>query len=151
MADKKITALSDIGSSVSSVDLLHIIDDPNGNPVNKKMSIANLFNYIPTFIAMSDAVDSITENESTVSNTTSITTISTTSASGSFTFADGVQGQIKVITMLAHGGGGNDATVNPANLAGGSSIAFTGVGNAVVLVYITSQWFVVSNYGCTIT
>lgn len=149
MADKKITALSDIGSSVSSVDLLHIIDDPNGNPVNKKMSIANLFNYIPTFIAMSDAVDSISESDSVVSNTTSITTISTGSASGTFTFADGVQGQIKVITMLAHGGYG--ATINPANLAGGSSITFTGVGNAVVLVYITSQWFVVSNNGCTIT
>lgn len=149
MADKKITALSDIGSSVSSVDLLHIIDDPNGNPVNKKMSIANLFNYIPTFIAMSDAVDSISESDSVVSNTTSITTISTGSASGTFTFADGVQGQIKVITMLAHGG--YDATINPANLAGGSSITFTGVGNAVVLVYITSQWFVVSNNGCTIT
>jgi len=149
MADKKITALSDIGSSVSSVDLLHIIDDPNGNPVNKKMSIANLFNYIPTFIAMSDAVDSISESDSAVSNTTSITTISTGSASGSFTFADGVQGQIKVIVMLADGG--YDATINPANLAGGSSITFTDVGDAVVLVYITSQWFVVSNNGCTIT
>ena len=149
MADKKITALSDIGSSVSSVDLLHIIDDPNGNPVNKKMSIANLFNYIPTFIAMSDAVDSISESDSAVSNTTSITTISTGSASGTFTFADGVQGQIKVIVMLADGG--YDATINPANLAGGSSITFTDVGNAVVLVYITSQWFVVSNNGCTIT
>lgn len=149
MADKKITALSDIGSSVSSVDLLHIIDDPNGNPVNKKMSIANLFNYIPTFIAMSDAVDSISESDSAVSNTTSITTISTGSASGSFTFADGVQGQIKVIVMLADGG--YDATINPANLAGGSSITFTDVGDAVMLVYITSQWFVVSNNGCTIT
>jgi len=149
MADKKITALSDIGSSVSSVDLLHIIDDPNGNPVNKKMSIANLFNYIPTFIAMNDAVDSISESDSAVSNTTSITTISTGSASGSFTFADGVQGQIKVIVMLADGG--YDATINPANLAGGSSITFTDVGDAVVLVYITSQWFVVSNNGCTIT
>ena len=149
MADKKITALSDIGSSVSSVDLLHIIDDPNGNPVNKKMSIANLFNYIPTFIAMSDAVDSISESDSVVSNTTSITTISTGSASGSFTFADGVQGQIKVIVMLADGG--YDATVTPANLAGGTNIAFTDVGDAVVLVYITSQWFVVSNNGCTIT
>lgn len=149
MADKKITALSDIGSSVSSVDLLHIIDDPNGNPVNKKMSIANLFNYIPTFIAMSDAVDSISESDSAVSNTTSITTISTGSASGTFTFADGVQGQIKVIVMLADGG--YDATINPANLAGGSSITFTDVGDAVVLVYITSQWFVVSNNGCTIT
>jgi len=41
MADKKITQLTEL-ASVSSVDLLPIVDDPNGLPELKKITVANL-------------------------------------------------------------------------------------------------------------
>ena len=44
MADKKITALTDLGSGINSADLFHIVDDPTGTPINKKISTANVFN-----------------------------------------------------------------------------------------------------------
>ena len=57
MADKKITALTVMnGSEVSATDILHVVDDPSGTPVNKRLNIGSLFENIPTHIAIDDIV-----------------------------------------------------------------------------------------------
>ncbi|OGI00482.1 MAG: hypothetical protein A2Y25_12085 [Candidatus Melainabacteria bacterium GWF2_37_15] len=43
MADKKITQLDEL-TSVSSSDLMLVIDDPAGTPVSKKATIQNVVN-----------------------------------------------------------------------------------------------------------
>jgi len=96
MADKKITALTDLGSGIASEDLLHVIDDPSGNPVNKKISVANFFNNVPTFIALDDTVQVVDTTTEAVNATSSISHIDTVTAGSAHAgaLANGTNGQI---------------------------------------------------------
>jgi len=149
MADKKITALTDLGNAIASEDLLHVIDDPSGNPVNKKISVANFFNNIPTYIALDGTAHVLDTTSEAVDVSTSITHIDTVTATGAHAggMADGTNGQIKIITMIADGG---DSVITPSNLAGGTTITFNDVGDTVVCLFTNSNWVVISNVGCTI-
>jgi hypothetical protein len=149
MADKKITALSDLGNGIASEDLLHVIDDPSGNPVNKKISVANFFNNIPTYIALDDTVQVVDTTTEAVNATASISHIDTVTAGGAHAgaLADGTNGQIKIITMIADNG---NSVVTPANMAGGTTITFNDVGDSVTLLFTNSNWVVLANNGCTI-
>ena len=72
MADKKVTQLSALATPAGA-DLLHVIDDVAGTPVNKKMEIATLFANIPSVVALGGTPQAITGTGVTVNATTSIT------------------------------------------------------------------------------
>ena len=46
MADKKVSQLDSL-TTTAAPDLLMIVDDPNGTPVSKKITIKNLFGAVP--------------------------------------------------------------------------------------------------------
>ena len=71
-----------------------------------------------------------------------------TSGAQAFTLANGVNGQIKTISMVTDGG---DATLTPATLNGGTTITFGDVGDGVVLMYnTTGGWAVLANNGVAV-
>ena len=61
MADKKITALTSIGTATARVDLLHLIDDVAGTPTNKKVTIGEYANALNAPVILTDASASLTE------------------------------------------------------------------------------------------
>jgi hypothetical protein len=54
MADKKITALTSIGTATARADLLHLIDDVAGTPTNKKVTVGEYQDAYSAAIAIAD-------------------------------------------------------------------------------------------------
>ena len=97
-------------------------------------------------IGTTEAVNSATA----LSLNTMISELTTAGSGLAMTLANGVVGQIKIITMVVDGGG--TATLTPATFANGSTIAFADVNDTVMLVYAnTIGWVVVSNSGATVS
>ena len=60
MADLKVTALSELGT-VAREDLLHVIDDPSGTPINVKTTIGDMANDLAAPVVSTDAALTVTE------------------------------------------------------------------------------------------
>ena len=78
--------------------------------------------------------------------TTYITEITTTAATA-YTLADGVLGQIKIISLIVDGG---DATITPTTFATGTTITMADVNDNITLLYTTNGWVNTANQGAII-
>ena len=148
MADKKITALPDLGTALADADLFHVVDDPSGTPINKKISAANVFNNIPTFLGLAQASEAITADASSqVANITSaVTEVDATSAVGNLSLADGAEGQIKTFINVSTSGT-NNVVITPTNLRGGTTITLNAEGETVTCMFKNAKWNVLAGNG----
>ena len=152
MADKKVTALTDLGDNLASADLFHVVDDPSGTPVNKKVAAEDVFNKIPSWLGLKQTSQSITADGSSttaIDVTSAITEINATSATHSCAMADGVDGQIKTIINTATSGT-NAITITPANLRGFSTITLNAPGETVTCLFKNSNWNVIASGGTVV-
>ena len=146
MADKKITALTDLGDALQSADLFHVVDDPSGTPINKKVAAEDVFNNIPSWLGVRQTSQTITADGSSataINVTTAVTEINATSATHSGALADGVAGQIKTIINTSTSGT-NAITITPTNRGGYSSITLDKPGETVTLIFKNSKWYVMA-------
>jgi hypothetical protein len=82
-----------------------------------------------------------------ISLATPITEITTT-GTDSYTLADGVIGQTKIIIMIVDGG---DATITPTTFATGTTITMADVNDNITLLYGANGWVNTANQGAIIT
>jgi len=148
MADKKITQLTDLGDGLASVDLFHVVDDPSGTPINKKITAEDVFNNVPTWIGLASTSQSITGDGSTSSAieiTNPVTEVDATSGAAPVTLADGANGQIKTIINVSTSGT-NAVTITPSNFRGHTSVILNAPGETVTLIFKNSNWNVLAGH-----
>ena len=80
-----------------------------------------------------------------ISLTEAVTLITTTGADA-YTLADGVEGQIKIISMKVDGG---DAIVTPDNLVGYTSVTLNNVKDNFTLLYQSTGWVITALQAAT--
>ena len=92
-----------------------------------------------THIDLYKSVENVTGGGA-LSTTTVVSFISTTGTE-SYSLADGVEGQEKIIIMKADGG---NATVTPTNLVGYTAVRLTDVNNSFHLIYGSTGWNIIA-------
>ena len=123
MADKKISALTATVTTAAS-DIAHVVTGMGGTPINKKITVANLFNTIPTWIGFADTVTTVAADVLPIPVTASVCHKTSGSDAEALTIVAGTSGQVLIIVMIVDGGG--TATLSGAQING--SVAFSEVG-----------------------
>lgn len=71
MADKKVSQLASL-TTTAAPDLLMIVDDPNGTPVSKKITVKSFFGSVPSNTVFSANV-TVTGNRTQLASNVNIT------------------------------------------------------------------------------
>jgi hypothetical protein len=61
MADLKVTNMTSLAAGTALEDVLHIIDDPTGTPINKKVTVGEMLNALAAPVTLAVGAITLTE------------------------------------------------------------------------------------------
>jgi len=112
------------------------VDDPTGSPINKKVSVTNFINNLPSFIGFSNSIQNMSDDTVTIANATTAVTFLTTTGSVATALADGtVTGQIK---MIVHTVAGGTSEMTPVDSLGWVDADFATLGDSATFMWTGS-------------
>ena len=140
MADKKITALGENTTGLSTDDLFHVVDSPASSPSNKKITANTVFQKVPSWVGYAGTGLQSISNAGGTTVTTAIaggvieyTTTSGTGAAAVHTLPNGADGQTLTVTLVVTAGA--LTVITPATKLGFTSLTLTLVGDSATLLY----------------
>tara|TARA_Y100000310_G_scaffold261022_1_gene270204 strand:+ start:369 stop:809 length:441 start_codon:yes stop_codon:yes gene_type:complete len=136
MADKIIANLPKTEATTFD-DLLLVVDTPADSPTNKKITLANLFNKVPTWLGFADTVATSAADSLAIPITASIVHKTTGSDAEALTVAAGTQGQLLMIVLTTDGGG--TGTIAASSTVA-DTIAFADAEDTAQLLFTNSKW-----------
>ena len=136
MADKNIANLPS-SAAASFDDLLIVVDTPAESPANKKITLTNFFNKIPTWLGFADTVATSAADSLAIPITASIVHKTTGSDAEALTVAAGTQGQLLMIVLTTDGGG--TGTIAASSTVA-DTIAFADAEDTAQLLFTNSKW-----------
>ena len=136
MADKNIANLPS-STAASFDDLLIVVDTPAESPANKKITLTNFFNKIPTWLGFADTVATSAADSLAIPITASIVHKTTGGDAEALTVAAGTQGQLLMIVLTTDGGGTGTIA---ASSSVADTIAFADAEDTAQLLFTNSKW-----------
>ena len=142
MADKKITALT-AATALSTDDLFHVVDSPASSPSNKKITVANVVNKIPSFLGFTGTgIQAYTSATSTLTATGGLILMTSAGTATTPALANGVAGQMLTIVLDVDGGG--NSVITPATKTGYASVTLNDAGDSVSFIFTTTRGWIVT-------
>ena len=141
------------GAEVSGTDILHVVDDPSGTPVNKRLAISSLFENIPTHLAIND-LNAVSASGSINDGGVVVVDADSISANMALTLSDSSDvGELKILVIATDPASSHDVVLTPSTFNNGTTITFTDKGDSCILIWLGNAnggWNVISNIGGTI-
>lgn len=139
MADSKVSELT-AATSVGGSDQLYLVQSNTSKRVTAATLFANAANVTLKGNITLDSCVQLLSSPGIIDTTKPITHLSVDASGGTVTIPAGTASQVKIISLIASGGG--TYTIS-SNIGGSANVVFDQIGDTATMLFTNNQWYVI--------